>query len=61
MDGTGNVDDVQINGISIVTDGVANVPIATTTTNGAMSAQDKSRLDSVYADYSSALTALGVI
>ena len=61
MDGTGNVDDVQINGTSIVSDGVANVPIATTTTNGAMSAQDKSRLDSVYADYSSALTALGVI
>ena len=61
MDGTGNVDDVQINGTSIVSDGVANVPIATTTRNGAMSAQDKSHLDSVYADYSSALTALGVI
>jgi len=55
------VDDVQINGTSIVNNGVANVPIATTTTNGAMSAQDKGRLDTVYADYSSALTALGVI
>ena len=56
-----NVDDVQIDGTSIVTDGVANVPIATTTSAGAMSAQDKGRLDDVYADYSSALTALGVI
>ena len=28
MDGTGSVDDVQINGQSIVQDGVANVPIA---------------------------------
>lgn len=55
------VDDVQINGTSIVEDGVANVPIATTTSAGAMSAQDKSRLDAVYADYTSALTALGVI
>ena len=57
----GKVDDVQINGTSIVQDGVANVPIATTTQNGAMSSTDKSHLDSVYADYSSALTALGVI
>ena len=35
--------------------------LATTSKAGAMSAQDKSRLDDVYADYSSALTALGVI
>lgn len=35
--------------------------LATTTKAGVMSAQDKSRLDDVYADYSSALTALGVI
>lgn len=35
--------------------------IATTSKAGAMSAQDKSRLDAVYDDYSSALTALGVI
>ena len=34
MDGTGNVDDVQINGSSIVTDGVANVPYATKTVAG---------------------------
>ena len=35
--------------------------LATTSKAGAMSAQDKGRLDDVYADYSSALTALGVI
>ena len=57
----GKVDDVQINGTSIVQDGVANVPIVTTTRNGVMSVQDKQHLDDVYADYSSALTALGVI
>ena len=39
-----------------------NVPskaTATTSTNGLMSAEDKSRLDAVYEDYSAALTALG--
>ena len=41
--------------------GKASTATATTSTNGLMSAQDKSRLDAVYADYSSALTALGVI
>lgn len=39
----------------------ASTDVATTSANGLMSAQDKSRLDDVYADYSSALTALGVI
>ena len=34
---------------------------ATTNESGLMSATDKSHLDDVYADYSSALTALGVI
>ena len=33
---------------------------ATTDANGLMSSTDKSHLDTVYADYSSALTALGV-
>lgn len=33
---------------------------ATTSANGLMSATDKSHLGAVYADYSSALTALGV-
>ena len=32
---------------------------ATTSANGLMSSTDKSRLDELYADYSSALTALG--
>ena len=40
---------------------LVDIPIATATSNGLMSATDKSRLDDVYADYSSALTALGVI
>ena len=40
---------------------LVDIPLATTTSNGLMSATDKSRLDEVYADYSSALTALGVI
>ena len=35
--------------------------LATTSRAGAMSATDKGRLDTLYADYSSALTALGVI
>jgi hypothetical protein len=39
---------------------LVNIPLATTSSNGLMSATDKSRLDDVYADYSSALTALGV-
>lgn len=41
--------------------GMVEIPLATTTSNGLMSATDKARLDDVYADYSSALTALGVI
>ena len=41
--------------------GKASTATATTSSDGLMSAQDKSRLDTVYADYSSALTALGVI
>ena len=37
----------------------ASTATATASTNGLMSAQDKSKLDAVYADYTSALTALG--
>ena len=40
-------------------EGKASTDVATTSANGLMSAQDKSRLDEVYADYTSALTALG--
>ena len=61
VDLSGYLTDVQIDSTSIVSDGVANVPIATTTQNGVMSSTDKQHLDSVYQDYSSALTALGVI
>ena len=39
--------------------GKASTATATTSADGLMSAQDKSRLDAVYADYTSALTALG--
>lgn len=41
--------------------GMVAIPLATTTSNGLMSATDKAHLDDIYADYSSALTALGVI
>ena len=40
---------------------LVSIPLATASTAGLMSAQDKTRLDDIYADYSSALTALGVI
>lgn len=39
--------------------GKASTATATASANGLMSAQDKSRLDAVYTDYTSALTALG--
>lgn len=41
--------------------GKASTDVATQSVNGLMSATDKTKLDIVYADYSSALTALGVI
>ena len=41
--------------------GKASTATATTSADGLMSAQDKSKLDAVYADYTGALTALGVI
>lgn len=41
--------------------GAVTIANATTSAAGLMSATDKSHLDDVYADYSSALTALGVI
>lgn len=40
--------------------GAASTATATTSAAGLMSATDKSRLDDLYADYSSAMTALGV-
>ena len=49
--------------VTSVNGATGNVVIANATTSaaGLMSATDKSHLDDVYADYSSALTALGVI
>lgn len=41
--------------------GKASTDTATQSSNGLMSSTDKTKLDTVYADYSSALTALGVI
>ena len=41
--------------------GKASTDVVTQSTNGLMSSADKTKLDTVYADYSSALTALGVI
>lgn len=46
----------SVNGLT----GAVTLPTATTSANGLMSSTDKSRLDALYADYSSALTALGV-
>ena len=46
----------SVNGSS----GAVTISTATTSSNGLMSSTDKSHLDSVYADYSSALAALGV-
>lgn len=40
--------------------GAVTLPTATTSSAGLMSSTDKSRLDDLYADYSSALSALGV-
>lgn len=41
--------------------GKASTDVATTSANGLMSSTDKTKLDTVYADYSSALVALGVV
>lgn len=46
----------SVNGSS----GAVTISTATTSSNGLMSSTDKSHLDSVYADYSSAMQALGV-
>jgi len=46
----------SVNGMT----GAVTIPTATSSANGLMSSTDKSRLDDLYADYSSAMTALGV-
>jgi len=45
--GGGAVQDVQVGGVSVLSSGIANVPIATSSANGAMSSTDKSKLDGI--------------
>lgn len=44
---TSGVSDVRIDGSSVVSSGVANIPIASSSANGAMSSTDKSKLDGI--------------
>ena len=53
--------DSDMQGLQTAMQSKASTATATTSSDGLMSAQDKSKLDTVYADYTSALTALGVI
>jgi len=50
---------VQNKVIKTALDGKASTAVATTSANGLMSSTDKSRIDTLYADYLSASTALG--
>lgn len=43
----GSVEDVQVNGTSITTDGIANIPLVSTTVPGVMSAADKIKLNGI--------------
>ena len=45
--GTRLIEDVQINSTSIASNGIANIPIATTSVAGIMSATDKTKLDGI--------------
>ena len=51
----------EVSDLSNAIDQKAGKTVATTTEDGLMSASDKTKLDDVYEDYSSALVALGVI
>lgn len=53
--------DSDVQGLQTVVQSKADKTTATTSSDGLMSAQDKSKLDAVYTDYTSALIALGVI
>ena len=57
----GSIINQIVHDIEVIKETKADKTTATTSSDGLMSAQDKSRLDAVYADYTSALTALGVI
>lgn len=56
---TTSTNPVQNKVIKQALDSKAGTDVATTSANGLMSATDKSHLDSVYADYSAAIAALG--
>lgn len=45
--GGGSVEDVQVNGTSITTSGIANIPLASTTVPGVMSSADKIKLNGI--------------
>ena len=51
--------DSDVQGLQTAMQNKADKTTATASADGLMSAQDKSKLDAVYADYTSALTALG--
>lgn len=53
------VSDEHVTSVNGMT-GAVTLPTATTSADGLMSSTDKSRLDDLYSDYSSALSALGV-
>lgn len=57
---SGSNNPVKSSGIYTALQAKAGTSTATTSTNGLMSSTDKGRLDTLYADYSSAITALGV-
>lgn len=57
---TSSTNPVQNKAIYTALGNKAGTSVATTSANGLMSSTDKTRLDAVYADYSSAITALGV-
>lgn len=44
---SGDVSDVQINGTSILSNGIANLPLATDNIDGVMSKEDKNQLESL--------------
>lgn len=57
---SGSSNPVKSGGVYTALQAKAGTSTATTSANGLMSSTDKQHLDAVYADYSSAITALGV-
>ena len=57
---SGSNNPVKSSGIYSALQAKAGTSVATTSANGLMSSTDKGRLDTLYADYSSAIRALGV-